>query len=236
MADELWIEIPNWDRFQHYKDRDPPWIKNYTRLLNDPDYLRLTPQTALILHRLWLDYARNNRSSRADDTANLSRRLGLRVMKYHLQALSDAGFIRISASKPLAPRYPDASEMLALARARERADARSQETETDIPLTPPPEGMVNCRKCGEPIKPGRPCWHCGATSRAAGSNPRALAARARSEVYDELLARAWQVAAGWNGGQSDTFDERLDELEREYGAHLKATDRLRLWDGARTGL
>ena len=54
MTDLGWIEIPNWDRFQHYRDRDPPWIKFYTELLHDPDYLALSGDQRAILHGLWL--------------------------------------------------------------------------------------------------------------------------------------------------------------------------------------
>ena len=29
----------NWDKFQHYKDRDPVWIKLHPELLDNDDYL-----------------------------------------------------------------------------------------------------------------------------------------------------------------------------------------------------
>ena len=34
-----WIEIVNWDKFQHYKDRRPVWIKLHLDLLDNDDYL-----------------------------------------------------------------------------------------------------------------------------------------------------------------------------------------------------
>ena len=37
-----WIVIPNWDKFQHYKDRDPVWIKLYLELNSRDDWRRLT--------------------------------------------------------------------------------------------------------------------------------------------------------------------------------------------------
>ena len=30
-----YFSVRNWDEFQHYKDRDPTWIKLYNRLLDD---------------------------------------------------------------------------------------------------------------------------------------------------------------------------------------------------------
>lgn len=108
MTDLGWIEIPNWDRFQHYRDRDPPWIKFYTELLHDPDYLALSGDQRAILHGLWLEYASSRRRLRAE-TRSLSSRLLLRVTKRQLETLNHAGFITILASKPLASRYQDAS-------------------------------------------------------------------------------------------------------------------------------
>jgi hypothetical protein len=35
------LGVRNWKKFQHYKDRQPPWIKLYTALLDDPKFLAL---------------------------------------------------------------------------------------------------------------------------------------------------------------------------------------------------
>jgi hypothetical protein len=101
--DELWIVVRKWNEFQHYRDREPPWIKNYTRLLSDPNYLSLTPHQCAVLHRLWLEYARSGCQLRAN-TASLSRQLGVKVTKRTLEALNHAGFIDFLASTPLATR------------------------------------------------------------------------------------------------------------------------------------
>lgn len=112
------IYIPHWFKdledprehpgFQHYGERDPIWIKNYTRLLSDQAYLDLTwPQTG-VLHALWLEYARSGRQL-PGDTAALSRRFGKRVPSATLESLNHAGFIVVSASTPLASRYHAAS-------------------------------------------------------------------------------------------------------------------------------
>jgi len=103
MSDELWIEIPNWDRFQHYRDRNPPWIKNYLELLHDDNYLSLTGHERAVLHGLWLEYASSRRRLRLD-TRSISARLNLRVTTATLERLNHAGFVTLSASKALAPR------------------------------------------------------------------------------------------------------------------------------------
>jgi hypothetical protein len=105
---ERWIEVVGWEKFQHYKDRDPVWIKIYTRLMSDDRWRQLTFHQRGVLVSLWLEYARGHRQIRGS-TLTVSRRLGGRVSRATLEALRDAGFIRVSASKPLAPRYQDAS-------------------------------------------------------------------------------------------------------------------------------
>ena len=48
------MRIKDWTRFQHFKDRRPPWIKLYRDLLDDPDWHSLDPLSAKILTMLWL--------------------------------------------------------------------------------------------------------------------------------------------------------------------------------------
>lgn len=106
MSDQ-WIVIPKWDGpkgFQHYKDRDPTWIKNYRQLLASDEYRDLSLHQRGILHGLWLAYAASNRQLRLNTLA-LSRRLGQTVKTQDLERLNHAGFIRFSASKPRARRY-----------------------------------------------------------------------------------------------------------------------------------
>lgn len=132
-ADGDWIVIPDWDRFQHYKDRNPPWLKIYTELLHDDEWLTLPPRARSLLCGLWLLYASSRRALRAH-TGRLSRALNQQVTRSDLERLYEAGFIDFSASKPLAPCLQPASKTLA-----SRAPARSQEAEaeTEEPLTQP---------------------------------------------------------------------------------------------------
>jgi hypothetical protein len=133
MSDLGWIVVPRWngpDGFQHYKDRDPVWIKNYVRLLDDDDYLNLPIGTRGLLHSLWIAYARAD-GKLSSDTRKLSDKLSTRVTSKQLGALAAAGFIEFSASKPLALRYQVASDAasdpLALARSRE-AETEKEKT------------------------------------------------------------------------------------------------------------
>ena len=48
------VSIKNWRRFQHFKDRRPPWIKLYRELLDDRQWHELPPECCKLLIGLWL--------------------------------------------------------------------------------------------------------------------------------------------------------------------------------------
>lgn len=105
------IAIRNWRKFQHYDPakRRPLWIKNYTELLDDENYLKLSSRQRGILHAIWLAAA-STRSVLGSSPARLGRIIGdPTVRRRDITSLSHAGYIRIFASKELAERYQDAS-------------------------------------------------------------------------------------------------------------------------------
>jgi hypothetical protein len=44
----------NWREFQHYKDRNPPWIRLHRKLLDDKDFQRLPVASRALAPMLWL--------------------------------------------------------------------------------------------------------------------------------------------------------------------------------------
>ena len=48
------MRIKNWAKFQHFKDRTPPWIKLYRTTLDDLEWHELEPLSAKVLVMLWL--------------------------------------------------------------------------------------------------------------------------------------------------------------------------------------
>src|SRR6266511_1301738 len=101
---QQWIHVRNWDRFQHYKRRGVPWIKDYAAQLHDEDYMSLSLAQCGLLHRIRLEYASTHPQG---ILKTLSRHLlspnkgDSRHFQDNLEALSDAGFIVLSASKTL---------------------------------------------------------------------------------------------------------------------------------------
>lgn len=131
MSNHGWIVVRNWTRFQHYHDRDPIFIKNYISLLSNDDYLSLSGHQRSILHGVWLAYASTNCQLRAD-TGSLTRRLALRVSSAQLKALANAGFIELSASKPLALRARSREEEAETE--EEKKEKNFQEKKNDQPV------------------------------------------------------------------------------------------------------
>ncbi len=94
-----WIIVPHWERFQHYRDRGPAWIKLYSELNSSDEWRALTYALRGLCTSIWIEYAR---SRGALPVRDLGARCGQRVDSRALEALNHAGFITFSASKPLA--------------------------------------------------------------------------------------------------------------------------------------
>lgn len=48
------LEVKNWDEFQHYKKRNPPWIKLHNTLLNNYEFTCLQDASKAHLILIWL--------------------------------------------------------------------------------------------------------------------------------------------------------------------------------------
>jgi len=48
------VRIKNWTKFQHFKDRKPPWVKLHREILDDLEWHELSPVAAKVLVSLWL--------------------------------------------------------------------------------------------------------------------------------------------------------------------------------------
>ena len=133
---EQWIVIPNWEKFQHYKDRDPSWIKLYTELEHRDDWLHLTLAERGLLVCIWIEYTLRNGELRSADLPSFVLQ---KIPRRSLDSLQAAGFIEVSASKP--------------SRARAGARSREEETETETPKPPSEKGATNERKKKPRVRP-----------------------------------------------------------------------------------
>jgi hypothetical protein len=44
-----YFRVKNWDHYQHYRHRNPPWVKLYTCLLDDYEYTQMPVCTRLLV-------------------------------------------------------------------------------------------------------------------------------------------------------------------------------------------
>ncbi len=54
------MKIKNWSKFQHFKDRRPPWIKLYRDILDDINWHQLDPLAGKVLVMCWLIASEND--------------------------------------------------------------------------------------------------------------------------------------------------------------------------------
>lgn len=120
--------VKNWTEFQHYKDRNPPWIKLHRSLLDDYDFARLPDASKAHLMLLWL-FASQNGGKIPEDAKFLQRKLGLEKPP-DLKAFVNQRLLipEQDASKPLSDCEQCASDVQALARSQE-SEKRRGETE-----------------------------------------------------------------------------------------------------------
>lgn len=100
-----YLRVKNWENFQHYKDRSPPWIKLQRDLLRDYDFLRLQDASKLQLILIWLLASQLDNKIPADPDY-IKNQIGIKG-ELRLKDLIDNGFV-IDDSNALATRKQSA--------------------------------------------------------------------------------------------------------------------------------
>ena len=62
------FSVRNWEAFQHYKDRNPPWIKLHNHLLDDYEFESLPDNTKCHLLCIWMLASRTNNKMMFDNS------------------------------------------------------------------------------------------------------------------------------------------------------------------------
>ena len=111
MTEKITIEIKDWNSLQHYKDRNPIWVKLHRSLLNDYHWQRLPIASKALAPMLWLVASEHENGTITDTVDAIAWRTGFDtdVFSEALKPLIDKGFISL-----LSGCYQDASTMLAV--------------------------------------------------------------------------------------------------------------------------
>lgn len=131
------MQVKNWAKFQHFKDRRPPWVKLYRDILDDIEWHKLDGDSAKMLINIWL--IASEYSGQLPDIATLAFRL--RITENQVKkSLSMLGHWLISE------RYQDDIEVIQKISAtdievplRER-----EETEREKEIFTSPDKLATC--------------------------------------------------------------------------------------------
>lgn len=137
------LRIRNWERFQHYTNRRPPWIKFHISILDDHTLLSLPPMSQLVYDRLLLRAAVTDNNVEHDPVW-LSQKFNLPAdeIQEAVVNLVDAGFLSVSgrkraASKAIAKRQQNGvSEAEAEAETEREAEAEQTARVLELPALP----------------------------------------------------------------------------------------------------
>lgn len=136
------LYVKNWDEFQHYKDRSPPWIKLHKTILDNYEFFCLPVASRALAPCIWLLASEDNTGSIEHNPVKIAFRLRMteKEVTEALGPLIDKGFLYLvqDASTTLADCEHNASNVLSL--------AHSQETEAEAETDIAPNGKRSSRK------------------------------------------------------------------------------------------
>jgi hypothetical protein len=115
------LRVRNWEKFQHYKNRRPPWVRYHVELLDDYELLSLPYATQLLYDRLLLLAARTDNNI-PHDPQRIGGQLNIEpaTVQESIETLITHGFLSVAENKRSASRV--------LARKRQ---GRTTEAETE---------------------------------------------------------------------------------------------------------
>ncbi len=130
--------VRKWDEHQHYKDRDPSWIKVYNRLLDDFDFLALSEVAQAQLLKLWLLASRTDNRI-PYDLAFITSKIGARTA-VDIDGLIVAGWLELRdamnlPARPVKARKAAARKKIDRDRKRaQRAELSASTSASSLPL------------------------------------------------------------------------------------------------------
>jgi hypothetical protein len=110
------IEVANHEKFQHYKDRNPAWIKLHVSTLDDYALMHLPDAQKWHLVGLWILASKHNNAIPLDPEW-IAKRLGC-TEPLNLEVLMQSGFLTLERRK----RKPSATQAKRLPREEKRRD------------------------------------------------------------------------------------------------------------------
>lgn len=111
--------IKNWSEFQHYKERNPPWIKLHFEILTSPDWVTLDDASRVLAVACMLVASRNEGKVPSDP--HYMKRVAYLNTLPKFKPLIDCGFLE----------NPQADASIVLTTARPETETYSKETDKE---------------------------------------------------------------------------------------------------------
>jgi hypothetical protein len=128
------LRITNYEKYQHYADRNPVWVKQHRSFWNNST-ISLQKTSTRLLALFLISYASEYENGLIPDSVTeISRRSNLNKaqVQYGLESLISSGFLERAASTGLANGYKKAKPL----------DKRDIEIEKNPPVVPPGDDDV----------------------------------------------------------------------------------------------
>jgi len=197
-----YLTIKNWKNHQHYKDRDPPWIKLHRSLLNDYTFLRLQDASKLHLILIWL-FASQSGGRIPNDTKFIQQRIGCSSPP-NLKVLIESGFLIVEQ---------DASKTLA-----DCKQSAMPETETETETEAYKEETEAKRESEEKVSPKGSRL----TTETLPLDWKTFACKERPDLNPEGVFQGfrdyWLSAAGSKGIKADWFATWRNWIRNQHGS------------------
>lgn len=220
------LSVKNFARFQHYRDRNPPWIKLYTALLSDPEFLQLHEAAQAQVMKLWLLAAQMGHPL-PNNPKLLAGKIGC-TGRFYLSEITAAGFITpcdevasepasTNADTPLAkPKRKARGSVRARGRSRQRSERESEREQNSAADAAGTAAKRERPKRDTWITPFAEVWH----DLFAGTMPIQPSLKPLKRAVDELGAeealRRWEIYLSQTSAQfasAARFESTLGEWE-----------------------
>jgi len=224
-------KIKNWEKFQHYKDRKPLWIKLYRDILDSRDWAALSGIAAKTLIMVWLIGSEYDGTLPLNDVLAFRLRIKISDLEKCIQELIENEFIIESEEAPK-------SEKTTSKELKEKSGFGdryvSQTTKNLIMIRD-----VNCITCGS--SENLEIDHIKPVSKGGNSEPENLQLLCRScnrskrATYsaEQVATHLAQVATHYTSGENlRSLEKEIEkeieteiETETEYSSELEASSK-----------
>lgn len=213
----------NWNQFQHYKDRCPPWIKLHRDLLNNRDFMSLSIAGKALAPMLWLLASESQDGSFDSSIEELVFRLRMpeKDIKDGLKSLIDKGFF-IDDSNVLADCLHDATP-----ETERETEKRENSLSEKVPTTPF-DKLIDLYEKHLPELPS-----VRKSLFSTGSN-----AKATKQRWDWVMNSKHEKGSRAGQRLAETEEQALDWFDKFFGFVSQSdflTGRDKAWSGCNLG-